>query len=111
MTPGRDRERLGATFDRAAAFYQRARPDYPPELFDDLIAVTGLTPGDRLLEVGCGTGRGSRPAAGGRRRRRPPPPAPPAGPRDPRPRPRPPRGGARPPHPGRAGRVHHRGPL
>jgi len=63
MTPDRDRERLGATFDRAAAFYQRARPDYPAELFDDLIAVTGLTTGDRLLEVGCATGKATLPLA------------------------------------------------
>jgi hypothetical protein len=34
MTLDPDRERLGATFDRSAAFYQRARPDYPIELLD-----------------------------------------------------------------------------
>jgi SAM-dependent methyltransferase len=63
MTPDHERERLGATFDRAAAFYQRARPDYPGELFDDLITVTGVATGDRLLEVGCATGKATLPLA------------------------------------------------
>ena len=62
-TPDDDRERLRQTFDQAASSYQRARPDYPGELFDDLITVTGLTPGDRLLEVGCATGKATLPLA------------------------------------------------
>jgi SAM-dependent methyltransferase len=40
--------------------YDRARPDYPGELFDDLVALAGLAPGDRLLEIGCGTGKATR---------------------------------------------------
>ncbi len=63
MTPDADRERLGTTFDQAAAFYQRARPDYPGELFDDLIKVARLAAGDRLLEVGCATGNATLPLA------------------------------------------------
>lgn len=61
---GEERERLRLTFDRAAASYDRARPDYPRALFDDLVAVTGLAPGDRLAEVGCATGKATRPLAG-----------------------------------------------
>jgi SAM-dependent methyltransferase len=57
MTSDTERERLRETFDQAAESYQRARPDYPGELFDDLIRVAGLGPGDRLLEVGCATGK------------------------------------------------------
>ena len=57
------RERLRQTFDRAAVLYDRVRPDYPEALFDDLITVAGLTPGDRLLEVGCATGKATRPLA------------------------------------------------
>jgi SAM-dependent methyltransferase len=60
-TPGDDRERLRQTFNQAAGSYQRARPDYPSELFDDLIAVAGLAPGDRLLEIGCATGKATLP--------------------------------------------------
>jgi SAM-dependent methyltransferase len=58
-----DRERLRQTFDRAAHLYQRARPDYPDELLDDLIATAGLAAGDRLLEVGCATGKATLPLA------------------------------------------------
>jgi SAM-dependent methyltransferase len=58
-----ERERLRQTFDSAAASYQRVRPDYPVELFDDLIASAGLSPGDRLLEVGCATGKATLPLA------------------------------------------------
>jgi SAM-dependent methyltransferase len=58
-----DRERLRETFNRAAGSYQRARPDYPGELFDDLLTVAGLSPGDLLLEIGCATGKATRPLA------------------------------------------------
>jgi SAM-dependent methyltransferase len=58
-----DRERLAATFDRAAELYQRARPEYPDELFDELVAVTALAPGDHLLEVGCASGKATSPLA------------------------------------------------
>jgi SAM-dependent methyltransferase len=61
--PGDDRLRLRQTFDQAAELYQRARPEYPDELFDHLIAVTGLVPGDRLLEMGCATGKATMPLA------------------------------------------------
>ena len=44
-------------FDRASALYQRARPEYPDELIDHLIHVTDVRPGDRLLEIGCATGK------------------------------------------------------
>jgi SAM-dependent methyltransferase len=60
---GDEREQLRQTFDRAAGLYDRVRPDYPEALFDDLIAWTGLRPGDRLLEVGCATGKATRPLA------------------------------------------------
>jgi SAM-dependent methyltransferase len=63
LTSEADRERLRQTFDRATDIYQRARPDYPEELFDDLIRVTGLKAGDRLLEVGCATGKATLPLA------------------------------------------------
>jgi SAM-dependent methyltransferase len=55
-----DRRRLRQTFDRAAERYDRVRPDYPEALFDDLVALAGLTSGDHLIEVGCATGKATR---------------------------------------------------
>ncbi|MEW9527746.1 trans-aconitate 2-methyltransferase [Microbispora sp. NPDC049125] len=55
--------RLRATFNRAAAIYQDARPDYPAELYSDLLAMTGVTPPAHLLEVGCGPGKATLPLA------------------------------------------------
>ncbi len=59
-----DRERLRATFDTAAASYADARPTYPDELIEALVAATGIGPGSRLLEVGCGPGTATLPLAG-----------------------------------------------
>ena len=58
-----ERLRLRQTFNQTADTYQRARPEYPAELFDTLIAAAGLAPGDRLLEVGCATGQATLPLA------------------------------------------------
>jgi SAM-dependent methyltransferase len=58
-----ERERLRETFDQTAERYHRARPDYPEALYDDLVALAGLAPGDRLLEVGCATGKATLPLA------------------------------------------------
>ncbi len=48
------------TFDTVAELYDRARPGYPPELFSDLAALTGLSAGSRVLEIGPGTGQATR---------------------------------------------------
>ncbi len=55
-----DRETLRATFETAALRYDAARPRYPAELIDDVMELTGLVAGDRVLEVGCGTGIATR---------------------------------------------------
>jgi SAM-dependent methyltransferase len=57
------RERLRSTFDCAAGRYQQARPEYPPRLYDELVTAAGLGPADRLLEVGCATGKATLPLA------------------------------------------------
>jgi SAM-dependent methyltransferase len=54
---------LRATFDEDAERYDRARPGYPAALFDDLQALTGLRAGDRVLEIGPGTGQATLPLA------------------------------------------------
>src|SRR5215469_16685754 len=58
-----DRDRLKVTFDTVADRYHQARPAYPAELYAELISATGLRAGDRLLEVGCGTGKATLPLA------------------------------------------------
>lgn len=57
------RRRLRAGFDRAAEDYQLTRPVCPPQLFDDLLRLAGLTAGDRVIEIGCGTGQATVPLA------------------------------------------------
>jgi SAM-dependent methyltransferase len=54
---------LRATFDQDAERYHRARPGYPPALFDDLSTMAGVRPGCRLLEIGPGTGKATLPLA------------------------------------------------
>src|SRR6266568_479397 len=63
MTSDADRDRLRQTFDRAADLYHRARPDYPEELIDHLVAATALRRRDRVLEIGCGSGKATLPLA------------------------------------------------
>src|SRR5262245_41580849 len=57
------RRHLRLGFDRAAEDYQRTRPVCPPQLFEDLIQLAGLNVGDRVVEIGCGTGKATVPLA------------------------------------------------
>jgi SAM-dependent methyltransferase len=59
----RKRYSLRAGFDQAAEDYHRTRPVCPPQVFDDLVRLTGLAPGDRVAEIGCGTGQATVPLA------------------------------------------------
>ncbi|NEB41777.1 class I SAM-dependent methyltransferase [Streptomyces sp. SID14515] len=54
---------LSRTFDEDAELYDRARPGYPPELYDDLADLAGARDGSRVLEIGCGTGQATVPLA------------------------------------------------
>src|ERR1700742_4556543 len=58
-----ERERLRRRVDEGAGADQAGRPEYPAALYEDLLAVTALPPGDRILEIGCATGKATLPLA------------------------------------------------
>jgi len=45
------------SFGEVADQYQRARPSYPEEMIDRIIEYAGCRPGDKVLDVGAGTGK------------------------------------------------------
>jgi SAM-dependent methyltransferase len=57
------RHRLRETFEQVPELYDRARPDYPAEVYDDLVALGRLRPAARILEIGSGTGKATLPLA------------------------------------------------
>jgi SAM-dependent methyltransferase len=63
MNSKKDTQTLRETFEQAATIYQQARPEYPEALFEDLTHMANLLPGDRLLEIGCATGKATLPLA------------------------------------------------
>src|SRR5688572_16290540 len=50
------RERFTATVDN----YEKYRPTYPSELIDWVVATSGIGPGARVADLGCGTGISTR---------------------------------------------------
>jgi SAM-dependent methyltransferase len=56
-----NRDTLRRTFESVAHLYDAARPSYPPQLFDDLVQLARLERGARLFEIGCATGKATRP--------------------------------------------------
>jgi SAM-dependent methyltransferase len=58
-----ERLRLRQAFEEAPELYDRARPTYPPELFDDLVTLGRIPDGGRILELGPGTGKATLPLA------------------------------------------------
>jgi len=51
------------SFDAAARLYDEFRPGYPEPLFDDLVELSGIPEGGRILEIGPGTGQATLPLA------------------------------------------------
>jgi SAM-dependent methyltransferase len=51
------------SFNAVARAYDEARPGYPKELVSDVIRISGIPDGGRILEVGCGTGQATLPFA------------------------------------------------
>ena len=54
----------GQTFNTVASIYDAQRSGYPDALFDDLLEMSHLVPGQRVLEVGCGSGQATAGFAG-----------------------------------------------
>lgn len=50
----------GKVFNQVAAEYDRHRPSYPEQLIDRACELAGLEPGDKVVEIGCGTGQLTR---------------------------------------------------
>ena len=49
-----------AGFARAGADYERGRPGYPPAAISHLAQTLGIGAGDRVLDLGAGTGKSTR---------------------------------------------------
>lgn len=47
-------------FGEVAAPYDEYRPDFPPELFDWIVATAGIAPPARVADIGSGTGIATR---------------------------------------------------
>lgn len=52
-----------STFNKVAALYNKARPNYPVALFEKLIDIANLLPKAKLIEIGPGTGQATKPLA------------------------------------------------
>jgi SAM-dependent methyltransferase len=51
------------SFNAVARLYDRVRPGYPEPLFDDVVRLSGIPNGGRILEIGPGTGQATLPLA------------------------------------------------
>jgi SAM-dependent methyltransferase len=56
-------KKLRNPFDEVAGLYDEVRPGYPEELVEDVIALSAIPGGGRILEIGCGPGKATLPFA------------------------------------------------
>ena len=52
---------LRLAFNEVSKTYDKLRPGYVPELYEDIINYSGINPGSTLLEIGIGTGQATAP--------------------------------------------------
>jgi SAM-dependent methyltransferase len=60
MSDGTLARSYGKVFNEIAVEYDRNRPTYPDALIDQACEAAGIGDGDRVLEIGCGTGQLTR---------------------------------------------------
>jgi SAM-dependent methyltransferase len=60
MSDGTLARSYGKVFNEIAIEYDRNRPSYPDALIDQACEVADIGDGDRVLEIGCGTGQLTR---------------------------------------------------
>lgn len=60
MSDGTLARSYGKVFNEIAVDYERNRPTYPDALVDQACEVADIGNGDRVLEIGCGTGQLTR---------------------------------------------------
>ncbi len=54
------RGQQGLVFGEVASLYDRSRPSYPDEIFEEIEGFAGSGPGPRVLEIGAGTGKATQ---------------------------------------------------
>ncbi len=59
---GIDRTRR-VTFEEVADLYNEVRAGYPAQLVEDIISLSGIPEGGKILEIGCGPGNATLPFA------------------------------------------------
>jgi protein-L-isoaspartate O-methyltransferase len=60
---GNSQQLLRTTFEQVPELYDRARPNYPPQVFADLVVLAQPPTAARIVEIGCGTGQATLPLA------------------------------------------------
>lgn len=53
-------EKLKTSFGKLSETYDEVRPDYPEELINDVIEISGIPPDGKILEIGTGTGKATK---------------------------------------------------